>query len=100
LIAASATLSGAPSRFEGYGDNQHFNVRNFLGACVEQHIAVLGRAARIPGLKQVLEAHAHLALDAADGLLQHAGKGGIGLLDADFVLGAFIVVKHGKGRVR
>ena len=68
---------------------------DLFGGGVEEHVAVLGGAARAPGLEEVLHADADLAFDAADGLLEHAGKDGIGLFDGDGELELFVGVVHG-----
>lgn len=49
---------------------------------------------RAEGLEEVLQGDANLALNATDGLLEGFGKGGIRLLDGDFVLQLAVVVKH------
>jgi len=49
---------------------------------------------RAEGLEEVLEHHADLALDPADGLLEHPGEGRIGPLDADRVLKPIVVIEH------
>ena len=74
---------------------QHLDVADFFGSRVEQHVAILRRSARTPGLKEVLHTNADFAFNTADGLLQHAGKDGIGLFNAHGKLETLIAIKHG-----
>src|SRR3712207_7198214 len=48
----------------------------------EQHVAVPGRPAIAEALEHVLVHDPHLALGAADRLLQHPGEDGVRLVDA------------------
>ena len=70
---------------------------DLLGGGVQEHVAVLGgRAARAPGLEEILHADADFALYPADGLLQHTGVHRIGLVDGDWILQPLVVIKHGN----
>lgn len=69
------------------GRREHLDVRDLFGPGVEQHVAVRGLRRRLaPHLEEVLEADPALALDAADGLLEHPGEERVRRVDADLYL--------------
>jgi hypothetical protein len=76
------------------GGGQHLDVADLLGAGVQQHVAVLHRAARAPALEHVLQADADLAFDAADRLLQGAGEDRVRTFDAHRILQLAVHVEH------
>jgi hypothetical protein len=63
---------------ERYRGREHLDVADLLGAGVEEHVSVAIVAAVAPALEEVLQANSDLALDSADGLLQHLGKEWVG----------------------
>jgi hypothetical protein len=67
---------------------------DLFGRGIEQHVAILGWSACTPGLEKVLHTDTNLALDAADGLLEHAGEDGIRCVYRDGVLKLFVCVIH------
>jgi hypothetical protein len=69
-------------------------VPDLLGGRREQHVAVLLLAAMAEALEHVLVHDAHLALGAANGLLQHAGEDGVGLVDAHGVREVTVMEEH------
>jgi hypothetical protein len=73
---------------------EHLDMRDLLGAGLQKHLPIFDRPARAPGLEQILQTDADLALDAADGLLQHAREGWIRLVDPNRILQISIVIEH------
>jgi len=70
-------------------------VAHLLDGRLHQERAVLGVfVGDAERLEHVLQADAHLAFDAADGLLEHLGERGVGFLDFDRVLELVVVVVH------
>jgi len=89
-------LLGGRRAFEVQGDGgrEHLNVADLLRARLNEQVAVLHGAARAERLEEGLEAHADLALDAADGLLWQAGEAGVGRLHGHGVLEVAVVGEH------
>jgi len=98
IVLHAALLHRRRCIFQVQGDRgrKHLDVADLLGCGVEQHVAIFGRTARAPGLEEILQADADLALHAADRLLQLAGEDRIGLLDPDRVLQSLVEIVHAQ----
>jgi hypothetical protein len=96
-IVRRLLLHGGRRALEVEGDSgrEHLDVPEFLRGGVEQEVAELRvAAARAPGLEHVLQGDPHLALDAADGLLQRLGEDRVGGLDPHRILKSVVLVEH------
>jgi len=72
---------------ERNGCRKHLDVADFFGCRMKQHVTVFRSwTASAPGLEEVLHANSDFAFDAADGLLEHAGKDWVGRVDLNWIL--------------
>lgn len=72
----------------------HFHVPDFLGGHVHDHVLVLARHSAVPSLEQVLHGDGHLAVRAADQLLEFACVHGVGLFGLDVELQIIGMAEH------
>jgi hypothetical protein len=71
-------------------------VRDLLGACFEEKVAVFCRTSRAPGLEKVLQTNANFSLHTADRLLQRAREYRIRLIHSHRILKfSSVMIKHG-----
>ena len=93
-VSAEMSSCSESGEIERHGRRQHLDMAEFLGRRVQEHVAILGRAARAERLEHVLHGDADLALDAADRLLQRFGEDRVGTFDAHRKLQLSIGIEH------
>ena len=96
IAADSAFLKGRGGGFKIQGDSrrQQFDVADFLGRRIQQHIAIFRRATRAPGLEKILQANANFTFDAANRLLKLPREDRIGSCYFHWILKPLVKIVH------
>ena len=87
-------LDGRGLQQPGDHGGEHLDVADLLGGDVQEHVAVLGRAAAVPPLEEVGHHHADLAPLAAEHLLHLLGEDGVRGVGLGVVLEPLGVGEH------